>query len=169
MDTYNSTPSDSILDTLSQPGQGIHKYRIGPFALFDTVLTILVCWLIWYYFAPKCWGTGRFVLFVCAVLLLSIPIHMYFGVETEGVKWWRKLSGSPSSDDVYGMGNDSSSISSHLNTVKALFTGAKSSTPNGGQEVQIAGAGRDTDYYPLDEEDWRAAPVDTQYQTFSQI
>lgn len=180
--TYASSPS-SFFDSLklSVPYQGIHKCRIGPFALFDTVLTILVCLLIWYYTAPRCWGTGRFVIFLCLVFLLSVPIHMYFGVETEGVKrvraWWNgndSEQDNPSTKDTTTSSSLSTTLSNHLNTVKSLFTGSSSSSSSNSPspsepEAQISGAGQDTDYYPLDREDWRASPFTTQYQDFSQI
>jgi hypothetical protein len=162
------------LDDLRQlggtPGEGIHRYRIGPFALVDTVVTILVSLILWHYFAPPCWGNGRLVIFICFVLVLSLVVHKMVGVNTAGVQifdsWWNGTPGYTTSDS-------SGSMSPSFNSPRTrMFQSDDLNAFSSGEPsvIQVAGPGQDTDkYYPLARDNWRAAPVNEQYQDFSQI
>ena len=57
-------------------GQGAHKYRIFNIAIVDTVATILVAWVISYFFHVSFWKTF-IVLFILGLLL-----HRVFCVQT---------------------------------------------------------------------------------------
>lgn len=154
----------TVNDVVGQPGQGVHAARIGPFALVDTLATVIAFAVVWYYFAPKCWGTGRAVLCFLLVLLLTVPIHMAFGVETAGVKLARRM----------WFDSDSNSPSSRFSSMKRrLFSdsadGSSSDNTDPTPTPRIAGPGQDTDSYPLAADWWRAAPVDETNQDFSDI
>jgi hypothetical protein len=60
-----------------KPGEGIHKYRLGPFALVDILLTVLGA-LIASYIIP---GFNFITSFIC-LLLLAIILHKIFCVDT---------------------------------------------------------------------------------------
>ena len=59
-----------------QPRQGIHSYRIYDIAIVDTVLTIILAYLISMYFSYNFWALLIFLLF------FSIFIHWLFCVDT---------------------------------------------------------------------------------------
>lgn len=63
-------------DILGQPKQGIHKFRLGPVAAVDLVLTVVLAFVLNYIFK-----TGFFIL-VFMLLLFSIFVHKMFCVDT---------------------------------------------------------------------------------------
>ena len=143
-----------VRNAAGQPNTGLHSTRLGPFALFDTVLTVLITAAVWIYFrSDRCSGfdLGSLVGLIVVVLLISVPVHMLFGVETAGVKLARKLI---------------TSIGSALKTTQSTFSSIKESSPVPSSPDTSA---QTTDSYPLDADCWRAAPVDETDQDFSDI
>jgi len=172
-----------------KPNEGVHKYRVGDYALVDLLLTIVITCALFYYYAPPCWGYDKLVLIVLGVLLLSIPIHMLFGVDTEGVRQFKKLVGWGNNGGVsnlkivmgnklrsglgkFGSSDSSSSDYSPWSTSSGVWTG----TGTGSGESQISGPGQDVDIYPESVDSypfapdyWRAAPAHISTQRFSNI
>jgi hypothetical protein len=62
------------------PGTGFHSYRVGGFALGDTVGTILLAWLSSYLTQTGFWW-NLFTWFVAGEFL-----HYYFGTQTVFLK-----------------------------------------------------------------------------------
>lgn len=68
---------------LGAPNMGIHRARIGPFAFWDLVGTIILAAITAYYF-----GKGRFAFFwhLLGWFVIGEILHMLFGVNTAFVK-----------------------------------------------------------------------------------
>jgi hypothetical protein len=71
----------TLVSSFGEPHTGIHSYRIGPFALVDTVLTALVGIGIahWYQF-----NTLSTLTFIAALFLVGELVHLVLGVKTSG-------------------------------------------------------------------------------------
>lgn len=66
--------------TFGEPGTGFHATRIGRFALYDTLGTILVALLFSYF-------TGISIMYsVIGWFVAGELLHWYFGVETGFMK-----------------------------------------------------------------------------------
>jgi len=65
-------------DSLGQPGVGFHAARLGSFALWDIVSTIIIAIVLILYFRLNPVTT------VIAITLLTIAIHWLFCVNTAG-------------------------------------------------------------------------------------
>lgn len=63
-------------DILGEPGKGVHSYRIMNIAVVDVLLTILVAFLISYFFKFNFWYT------LIIFFLLGIVLHRLFCVRT---------------------------------------------------------------------------------------
>ena len=63
-------------DILGEPGKGVHSYRIMNIAIVDVLLTILVAFLISYFFKFNFWYT------LIIFFLLGIVLHRLFCVRT---------------------------------------------------------------------------------------
>lgn len=63
-------------DILGEPGKGVHSYRIMNIAVVDVILTILVAFLISYFFKFNFWYT------LIIFFLLGIVLHRLFCVRT---------------------------------------------------------------------------------------
>ncbi len=68
-------------DIFGKPGTGAHSYRIFNIAIIDVVSTIIVAWLISYFFHFTFWKT--LVIF----FLFGILMHRLFCVRTTIDKW----------------------------------------------------------------------------------
>lgn len=67
-------------DVLGKPNQGMHSYRLGPFAAVDLIGTVLIGALLGYYFvSPDVSGILIGFLFL---LMLGIIFHSIFSVDT---------------------------------------------------------------------------------------
>jgi len=95
---------DAIRRAAGQPGEGIHRYRLGSFALVDALATVLVFGGLYYWFAPRCWGAGHAVVYALLIVLLAIAVHMLFGVHTPMVMAAKRVLSlaRPSSDSSAG-------------------------------------------------------------------
>ena len=74
-----------------EPEKGVHKYTLGGFAAVDTIGTAIISVIIAYklsYTSIKC-VILSLLIFVLLVLI-SIPIHMLFGINTRLVRKYRK-------------------------------------------------------------------------------
>ena len=68
-------------DIFGAPGTGIHKYRFMGVALVDTVMTIILAMLLTHFFKVP------LDLSIIFMLVISLLIHMVFGVETGALKY----------------------------------------------------------------------------------
>ena len=67
-------------DSLGKPKSGFHEARIGPFALWDTVGTIIIVLILIFVF-----GLNPIVTTV-AISVLTVALHWLFCVETSSNK-----------------------------------------------------------------------------------
>ena len=132
--------SAALRDAAGSPGEGPHRVRIGPFALVDLALTVVVAVIVWYLWAPRCWSYGWFVVALVLLLALTVPVHMAFGVETAGVRLARQWFGA----------------------------GAPAPRLSSGRVVSTHRAAR-VGSYPLAADYWRAAPMREEAQDFSDV
>ncbi len=63
-------------DFFGKPKEGIHSYRIFNIAIVDLVFTIIIAWLISYFFKIS------FIMTTIILLLLGIIMHKIFCVNT---------------------------------------------------------------------------------------
>jgi hypothetical protein len=63
-------------DILGQPGKGLHKYRIFNIAIVDVILTIIVAYLISYFYKT------HFFITLLILFILGIILHRLFCVKT---------------------------------------------------------------------------------------
>ena len=63
-----------------EPKKGRHSYRIGPFAIYDMSLTIIVGWGLGYYFISQDIKGG--LIGFLLLLLLGVIAHTLFCVDT---------------------------------------------------------------------------------------
>ena len=63
-------------DINGKPGEAHHKWRIGPFAAFDIVVTVLPALICAYIF------DWNFIIVFTALIVLGIVIHRIFCVNT---------------------------------------------------------------------------------------
>jgi hypothetical protein len=68
-------------DIFGAPGTGIHRYRFMGVALVDTVMTIILAMLLTHFFKVP------LDLSIIFMLVISLLIHMVFGVETGALKY----------------------------------------------------------------------------------
>lgn len=67
-------------DILGKAGEGVHSYRVGPFAIVDVILTIILALVISYIIDKN-------ILIIFAILwVLAEILHGIFCVETT---FWR--------------------------------------------------------------------------------
>lgn len=67
-------------DILGKPNQGLHSYRLGPFAAVDLIGTILIGGMLGYYFISR--DIPGILIGFLALLILSIILHNIFTVDT---------------------------------------------------------------------------------------
>lgn len=65
-------------DIFGKPGTGPHSYRIFNIAIVDTLLAVLLGYIIWLYFGKK-WNPYYIAIFV---FLFGLFSHWIFCVET---------------------------------------------------------------------------------------
>ena len=76
-----SAPLAEFKDIAQAPKTGVHQYRIGGVSLVDVAATLIVSVIIGYF-------TGWNVAIVSqALLFISVPVHMLFGVNTALIEW----------------------------------------------------------------------------------
>ena len=76
----STSPLEKYKDIAQAPETGVHSVRIVGFALVDVTATLLLALII----ARK---TGENIGSVFAILLFfSVPVHMFFGVDTALMK-----------------------------------------------------------------------------------
>ena len=63
-------------DALGVPGQGVHSYRVGGFAIVDIILTFIGACILSLIFKQNYWVT------LVAFFLLGIVLHRIFCVKT---------------------------------------------------------------------------------------
>ena len=61
---------------LGEPNKGIHKYRVFNIAFVDVILTVIVAFLISYFFKLNFWLT------LLILFLIGIILHRIFCVKT---------------------------------------------------------------------------------------
>lgn len=66
-------------DIFGAPSTGAHKLRLFNIAIVDLLLTIAVAWLVSWYMG---YGWLEFVLLSVILVLISIPVHKLFCVQT---------------------------------------------------------------------------------------
>ena len=71
-------------DMLGKPNTGLHAYRLGPIALVDFALTILVAWLLTRY-------VGNLIINSIGLLLLGVVAHTLFCVKTPLNNWIEQI------------------------------------------------------------------------------
>lgn len=64
-------------DIFGKPGEGAHSIRVGNLAVVDIVLTIIVAWIIAYYF-----NLNKFVV-IGSAFVIGIIAHRLFCVRTQ--------------------------------------------------------------------------------------
>ena len=65
-------------DIFGKVGEGVHSYRIFDVAIIDTLATILVAFIVWWFFAKK----TNFFLILFAFFIFGILAHYLFCVKT---------------------------------------------------------------------------------------
>jgi hypothetical protein len=73
-----------LKDILGQPDKGIHSWRIGPFAAFDLVATIVAAYLL------ARWRKWSFILTLIVLLGIGEGLHYTIGVQTTFVRFMSK-------------------------------------------------------------------------------
>ena len=63
-------------DIFDEPNKGIHSYRIFNIAIIDLILTVIVCYLISYFF------NFSFAITLGILFILGILLHHLFCVKT---------------------------------------------------------------------------------------
>jgi hypothetical protein len=71
-------------DIFGMPNEGLHKYRIFDIAIFDTVGTIIIAYLIHYKF------NTNFLLTFLIIFIIAEILHYIFCVETTIIKYLKK-------------------------------------------------------------------------------
>jgi hypothetical protein len=70
----------ALKDIFGQPNEGIHAWRIGPFAAVDTIGTVLIgLSLSWYMRWPIAWT-------LIGLLTIGETLHYILGVKTALIK-----------------------------------------------------------------------------------
>ena len=69
-------------DIFGKPKEGVHSYRLLNIAIIDTILTIIIGYLISKYFKIK------FIYILIILFILSIIVHKIFCVETTLTKFF---------------------------------------------------------------------------------
>lgn len=71
--------------SLAKPGQGIHKYRLGGFAVVDMVLTLVAAFVLAKFvplFRSKLGFFLRFVLWTLFLVAVGVVVHGSLGIKT---------------------------------------------------------------------------------------
>ena len=78
------------------PGSGAHALRLGPFALVDVALTVVVGWALFRWLAARHPSLrGNLACFLVGLLAATVPVHLLFGVETAAVRMLRAWGALP--------------------------------------------------------------------------
>jgi hypothetical protein len=84
------SPLCAYANAFGEPDKGVHKYRVGGFALVDTLATVLVAVLITWFLHKRCSTLSSEVLVFLQVFVWLVVVgeimHLLFCVDTAGVR-----------------------------------------------------------------------------------
>lgn len=79
-----------IVDAAGKPGEGAHKWHVGPIAVVDFLLTVVAVYALWY-LASKRGDYGSYCLWLAIAMVIATIVHWSLGINTGVVVMLKKM------------------------------------------------------------------------------
>jgi len=66
-----------------EPDKGVHKYKLFGFAIVDFIATFVIVWILYMIFKSGDFNLGTYIFLCILAVIISIPIHKMFCVDTK--------------------------------------------------------------------------------------